>query len=177
MKETADYFNDLAVHLAADGLHKEAVACFKRGLQLEPKNSLLWFNLGLSYYALHEKEHSCEVLMQAARYNPADADIWDTLGVILHETGELESSRKAYMKALDLEVNNGRIWNNYGTLLFNEEKYDQARRAFESALTLDPESEDTLFNLRDTYKVLGNEPLAEQCNALLAAVEKKESTK
>ncbi len=167
MKENADYFNNLAVNLAADGLHDEAVACFRYGLRLEPDNSLLWFNLGLSYYALKDREHSCEVLMQAARYNPWDADIWDTLGVVLHETGKLEASHDAYKKALELETDNGRIWNNYGTLLFNEEKYEQARRAFESALTLDPQSENTLFNLRDTYEILGNTRLAEKCTALL----------
>ena len=73
----------------------------------------------------------------------------------------------AYIKALDLEIENGRIWNNYGTLLFNEEKYEQARRAFESALTLAPNSEDALFNLRDTYTILGKKQLAKRCSKML----------
>ena len=79
----------------------------------------------------------------------------------------MEASRLAYTKALELETENGRIWNNYGTLLFNEEKYEQARRAFESALTLAPDSEDTLFNLRDTYTILGNKKLAKKCTKII----------
>ena len=167
MEETADFFNDSAVSLAAEGCHTEAIACLRRGLQLEPYSSLMWFNLGLSYYALNEKDNSRHALYQAARCDPFDADIWDTLGVVLHETGEIDASRLAYTKALELEAENGRIWNNYGTLLFNEEKYEQARRAFESALTLDPESEDTLFNLRDTYTMLGYKTLARKCSKII----------
>ena len=167
MQETADFFNDSAVMLAAEGCHSEAIACLRRGLQLEPFSSLMWFNLGLSYYALDDKDNSRYALYEAARCNPFDADIWDTLGVVLHETGEMEASRLAYTKALALETENGRIWNNYGTLLFNEEKYEQARRAFESALTLAPDSEDTLFNLRDTYTMLGNKKLAKKCTKII----------
>ena len=167
MEETADFFNDSAVNFAAEGCHTEAIACLRRGLQLEPYNSLMWFNLALSYYALNEKDNSRHALYQAARCNPFDADFWDTLGVVLHETGEMEASRMAYTKALDLEAENGRIWNNYGTLLFNEEKYEQARHAFESALTLAPDSEDTLFNLRDTYAMLGKKMLAKKCSKML----------
>jgi len=167
MEETADFFNDSAVTLAAEGLHTEAIACLRRGLQLEPYSSLMWFNLGLSYYALNEKDNSRNALYQAIRCDPFDADIWDTLGVVLHETGEIEASQRAYLKALDLEAENGRIWNNYGTLLFNAEKYEQARRAFESALTLAPDSEDTLFNLRDTYTMLGKTMLAKKCSHMI----------
>jgi len=167
MKESADFFNDSAVNLAAEGCHTEAIACLRRGLRLEPYNGLMWFNLALSYYALNEKDNARHALYQAARCNPFDADIWDTLGVVLHETGEMEASRLAYTKALDLEAENGRIWNNYGTLLFNEEKYEQARRAFESALTLAPNSEDALFNLRDTYTILGKKQLAKRCSKML----------
>lgn len=167
MRETADFFNDSAVRLALEGCHSEAIACLRRGLQLEPYSSLMWFNLGLSYYALDDKDSSRCALYQAIRCDPLDADIWDTLGVVLHETGEFEASRLAYKKALDLESDNGRIWNNYGTLLFNEEDYERARRAFESALTLDPHATDTLFNLRDTYEILGNKKLAKKCSKII----------
>lgn len=167
MQETPDFLNDSAVMLAAQGCHSEAIACLRRGLQLEPYSSLMWFNLGLSYYALDDKNNSRCALYQAVRCNPFDADIWDTLGVVLHETGELEASRLAYTKALELESDNGRIWNNYGTLLFNEEDYEHARRAFESALTLNPDSEDTLFNLRDTYSMLGNKRLEKKCSKII----------
>jgi len=167
MEETADFFNNSAVTLAAEGCHTEAIACLRRGLQLEPYSGLMWFNLGLSYYALNEKDNSRHALYQAVRCNPFDADIWDTLGVVLHEIGEMEASRLAYTKALELEAENGRIWNNYGTLLFNEEKYEQARRAFEAALTLAPDSEDTLFNLRDTYAMLGKTVLEKKCAKMI----------
>ncbi|CEM63127.1 tetratricopeptide repeat protein [Treponema phagedenis] len=167
MKETADYLNDFAVTLAAEGLHAEAIACLRKGLRMEPHNSLMWFNLGLSYYALKKKTDCTSALYQAARCDPFDADIWDTLGVILHETGEIEAAQKAYMRALNLESDSGRIWNNYGTLLFNKKEYTEALRSFETAVSLMPDLGDAVFNLRDTYLVLKNDEKAAICTKLL----------
>ena len=171
MEETAEYFNDIAVNLASEGLYQEAIACLKRGLQVDPYNNLIWFNLGLNYYALKKRTESCRALMQAARCNPFDADVWDTLGVVLHEIGDVEASRRAYRTAIDLDTSNGRIWNNYGTLLFNEHNYIEARRAFESALTLEPSSVDALSNLCDTYQRLGEYELVIKCKDMLNAEE------
>lgn len=174
MQESADLFNDTAVALAADGCYMEAIAYLRRALQLEPDNALLWFNLGLNYYALKQKQNSRNALLNAAECNPYDADIWDTLGVVLHEVGETEASKKAYTTALNLEATNGRIWNNYGTLLFNVQEYRQARHAFESALLFSPDLTDALFNLRDTYSILGNTVLEKKCEKMIQSILPKE---
>ena len=174
MEESADLFNDTAVALAADGCYMEAIAYLRRAVQLEPDNALVWFNLGLNYYALKQKQDARYALMKAAQRNPHDADIWDTLGVVLHEIGETEAAKKAYTAALNLEATNGRIWNNYGTLLFNEQEYQQARYAFESALIFSPDLTDALFNLRDTYTILGNTALEKKCEKMIQSLSLQE---
>lgn len=167
MNETADFFNDTGAQLASEGFHAEAIAYLKKGLVLEPHNSLLWFNLGLSYYALKQQNESKNAFFQAVQCNPADADAWDSLGVILCDMGEQEAAEKAYKQAVMLEPYTGRIWNNYGTLLFNMSQYDEARNAFESAITLDPDLGDAVFNLCDTYSKLNMPEKAEKCRLIL----------
>jgi tetratricopeptide (TPR) repeat protein len=168
MKETSTYLNDSAVVLAADGFHAEAIASLRKGILLEPTNSVMWFNLGLSYHALGKPEEARRALLQAAKYNPLDVDTLDTLGVVLHELGEDSSSEECYQNALELMPENGRVWNNYGVLQFSLERFPEACRSFEKAITLVPELDDALYNLRDTYEALGKTLEMEKCSAILA---------
>ena len=174
MKESAQFFNDTGVSMALKGLYNEAIASLKKGLALEPYNSLLWLNLGLSYYAAKRQIDCKFALSQSIKYNPTEPDAWDSLGLVLYELGELDMAEKAYESAIRLEPSNGRIWNNYGTLLFNKERYIDARKAFESAVTLEPGLGDAVFNLRDTYRELGKYELAEKCTKILKDIDYKE---
>lgn len=174
MQESAQFFNDTGVNLARQGLHNEAIACLKKGLTFEPDNSLIWLNLGLSYYAAKRQADCKYALFQSVKYNPHEPDAWDSLALILYETGDLDRAEIAYESAIMLEPSNGRIWNNYGTLLFNKERYEDARKAFESAVTLQPDLGDAVFNLRDTYLELGDKELAEKCTNILKDIHYKE---
>lgn len=175
MEESAAYLNDYAVRLAAEGNHAEAIACLRRGIRLEPKNSILWFNLGLSCRALDQIKEARNALLQALRLNPLDVDTLDTLGVVLHELGEDSSAEDAYKAALDLSPGNGRVWNNYGVLQFGQSRFEEACRSFEKAITLIPDFYDALYNLRDTYEELGKTCEMEKCTAILARRDRKDS--
>ena len=86
MQESAQFFNDTGVSMSMQGFHNEAIACLKKGLALEPDNSLMWLNLGLSYYAAKRQNDSKFALFQSLKYNPYEADAWDSLGLVLFET-------------------------------------------------------------------------------------------
>ena len=49
MIETVERLNNQAIILAKDGSFKEAIACFARAITIEKDNSLLWYNLALTY--------------------------------------------------------------------------------------------------------------------------------
>ena len=155
MEESAEYYNDTAVVLAAKGQHSEAIACLRKGLSLDPNNPILYFNLALSSRAVGKLEDAKNALLQAAKSNPLDVDVLDTLGVVLHESGDDFDAEESYRHALELDPGNGRVWNNYGVLLFGQTRFDEACKAFEKAVTLVPDFDDALYNLRDTYEELG----------------------
>ncbi len=168
MKETVNFLNDTAVTLAAAGDYDEAIACLRKALLIEPHNGLMWFNLGLNYYAVNRSVDACSALYHAIKYTPHDADAWDTLGIVLQELGKTNEACEVFNQALNIATDNARIWNNYGTILFQKEDFVEARRAFETALSLDPHSYDALFNLRDTYVELNEHERAQTCSQLLA---------
>jgi len=167
MEETAAYLNDTAVALAARGNHEEAIACLRKGLRLEPKNGILWFNLALSSRELGRLDEARNALLQAAKANPLDVDVLDTLGVVLHESGEDSSAEEAYLAALEIAPGNGRVWNNYGVLLFGQSRFEEACKSFEKAVTLVPDFDDALYNLRDTYEELGRMDDMKKCADIL----------
>lgn len=167
MEDSAAYLNDTAVVLAAKGQHKEAIACLKKALRLEPKNSILWFNLALSSRALGRLEEARNALLEAAKANPLDVDTLDTLGVVLHEMGEDSGAERSYRLALELSPGSGRVWNNYGVLQFGQSHFDDARKSFEKAVALVPDFDDALYNLRDTYEALGRVDDMKKCADIL----------
>jgi Tfp pilus assembly protein PilF len=167
MEETPAYLNDSAVTLAAEGLHREAIACLRKGLLIEPENGILWFNLALSYRALGKREEVRDSLLKAAHDKPLDVDVLDTLGVVLHELGEDSASEECYRNALDIDPGNGRVWNNYGVLMFSQERFTEACDSFEKSVTLIPDFDDALYNLRDTYEELGRIGEMRTCAAII----------
>lgn len=167
MEETSEFLNDSAVILAKKGLHEEAIACLRKGLLLEQQNSVMWFNLALSYRALGQLYEARGALFQALHIQPFEIDYLDTLAVVLHELGEDEGAEGCYVTILEFDPGNGRVWNNYGVLQFSQERYDEACQSFEKALFLIPEFHEALYNLRDTYGELGKTVEMETCTRLL----------
>ncbi len=167
MQESAEYYNDTAVRLAMDGQHEEAIACLRKGLSLDPKNSTLWFNLALSSRAVGRLSDAKGALLKSAQANPLDVDVLDTLGIVLHESGDDADAEESYGHALEIDPGNGRVWNNYGVLLFGQSRFEEARKAFEKAVALVPDFDDALYNLRDTYEELGRFDEMKKCAEIL----------
>ena len=49
MDKQAVQLNEQAIDLSSRGNYKDAVACFLSAIHIEKKNSLLWYNLGITY--------------------------------------------------------------------------------------------------------------------------------
>ncbi|TAH55265.1 MAG: tetratricopeptide repeat protein [Treponema sp.] len=167
MIESPASLNDLAVQLASDGCHDEAIACLQKALLVEPHNPVLWYNLALSYRVLGRQDDARASLINAVREAPEDIDALNTLGVVSHELGDDAGAAECYRTALELEPGNGTVWNNYGVLFFGQSRFDEARSSFEKALSLIPELDDALYNLRDTYEELGMTDEMDKCDAML----------
>ena len=71
------------------------------------------------------------------------------------------------MDSLDLNPLNPHMWNLLGVTEFQSENYEEASSYFEQAVSINPYYSDALYNLRDTYSVLGNNKGEAACNARL----------
>ena len=167
MKENPEILNSQAIELASHGQYVEAIACFKRAITIARDNSLLWYNLGITYRDAGMMQLAKDALLTAHKINEEDQDIIETLAHTYYISGELEEALTLCAKGWEQNIRNAPLWNNSGVIFFTQGDYDSACEAFEHAVTIDPNYYDAVFNLRDTYQELGNLSAAAECDARL----------
>ncbi len=101
--ETAAEFLARGVALEDDpGGQTEAIAAYKKVLELEPKHAPAHINLGTLYYNRQDYPNSEKHYRLAIEADPRYALAYFDLGNVLDETGRLQEAIKAYKTALQL---------------------------------------------------------------------------
>lgn len=172
MREHSDKLNNQAISLATEGHYDEAIACLKRAVVLDRNNSLIWYNLGVTYRDQGKFDEARISLEKAFELNPQSEDICENLAFVCFRMDDKVSALKTVQEGIDYHPMSHRLWNLEGVIFFNDEKYDEAAEAFELAVSIFPFYEDALFNLCDTYEELGNIDGAAVCKMRLKEMEK-----
>lgn len=172
MVETAEKLNNQAIILAHDGSFREAIACFARAITIEKDNSLLWFNLGITYRDAGKLQQAEEALSKALELSPYDTDVIEELALILYSQKKLDEACDLCVHGLHINPENTHLWNTRGVVLFNKGQYEDACDSFETAVIFNPYYYDALYNLRDTYRQLNNKSGEEECNSRMREIKK-----
>ncbi|MDR2898509.1 MAG: tetratricopeptide repeat protein [Spirochaetaceae bacterium] len=156
MKDNPEDLNTYAIELTAQGSYPEAIACFRRAITMDRSNYLLWYNLGITHRDSGDLERARDALVYARELEPEDEDVLDALGLLLMALGESENAIEVLHEGLELNPDNHHLWNNLGVVFFSQGAFSDASEAFEEALTIFPTYYNALYNLRDTYREMGN---------------------
>lgn len=151
MKERADTLNNQAILLAHNGQFSEALACLRRAIQIDRKNSLIWYNLGITYRDSGDLPNAMEALKNAFSISPDKEDIVETLCVVCMNLHLMDKAFEYCEEGLDLHPVSAKLWNLMGVLQFNDNDFSGASESFEMAVTINPYYKDALYNLHDTY--------------------------
>ena len=170
MRESPELLNSQAIELASHGNYSEAIACFKRALEIEKSNYLLWYNLGITYRDAGELRLAHEALLKAYEIEDCDDEVLEMLALICFNCELFDEALQYCMEGLELNPMNAHIWNTVGVVYFNQDEYLLASEAFEHAVTINPYYYDALYNLRDTYEELGNKAGVAMCKEQLKQV-------
>lgn len=167
MTEHPDKLNNEAIHLASAGNFPEAIACFKRALTIDQYNYLLWFNMGVTYRDMGNLKSAKESLAKAYSIAPHNNDVAETYAQIALTAKQFNLVQEICEEELDFNPLNTHLWNLLGVKCFQTEDYDAAAEFFEQAVYINPYYEDALFNLKDTYNVLGHATGEAECTKKL----------
>ncbi|MCI5520487.1 MAG: tetratricopeptide repeat protein [Treponema sp.] len=172
MIERSDKLNNQAILLASDGSYQEAIACFKRAIVIDKENSLLWYNLGVTYRDAGNLVEAEKSLATAFMISPENMDIEETYATICLMQKDLESVREICVEGLDYNPLHSHLFNLLGVVEFQSENYDEAAEYFEEAVHINPYYLDALYNLKDTYSMLNNKKGEYEVDQKIKEIEK-----
>lgn len=172
MIERSDKLNNQAILLASDGSYQEAIACFKRAIVIDKENSLLWYNMGVTYRDAGNLVEAEKSLATAFMISPENMDIEETYATICLMQKDLESVREICVEGLDYNPLHSHLFNLLGVVEFQSENYDEAAEYFEEAVHINPYYLDALYNLKDTYSMLNNKKGEYEVDQKIKEIEK-----
>lgn len=92
-----------AVQLRARARLDEAVAALREAVTLDPENSDLHRELGITFLIAREWKRARVEMLEAIRHDQTDADAHNGLGYALEKLGDIDGAVKEYRIAMNLE--------------------------------------------------------------------------
>ncbi|HET8774450.1 MAG TPA: tetratricopeptide repeat protein, partial [Thermoanaerobaculia bacterium] len=126
-----DLLNAYGVALDGLGRSPEAVAQFRRALELDPNNAPAVQNLGIAALRLDDVVTAERYLTRALAMNPRLPLALNTMGVIFARKADFPRAIESWNKAVDLDARQYDALFNIGLVAFRTGNRAEARRALE----------------------------------------------
>jgi len=146
---------NLGTVLAGRGRTVEALALYRKALQLDPTNSDAHFNLGVTLAGRNELDEALVHLNEAARLVPESAIVQYHLGLVLAQKGDLSAASRRLTESLRFDPRNATAHNALGVVLARQGQPAEAEKEFASAVKLQPEFAEAHANLGLAFAQLG----------------------
>ena len=175
-ESNAQAFHVLAMALEKMGHIREALATYERAFQLDPDDSTLLLDLGLTAWHLNIKagaEQMFRLYIQACPDSPLG---YNNLGSLQGDMGDvpaaIETLRAAINRTPDVPI----LWNSLATVLAEYGRVEESLVFYNEAIRLDPTVSKPYHNLGYAYSHLGRLPEALEAydNALIRVVDPTE---
>lgn len=134
--------------------YKEAIAAFEEAARLDPRQHVIFANMGEIHRSLRKYDKALENYTQALKVlkkNPDDkigAKYQMNLGVLLGLSGKTNEALKAIEKALELNPTNAsQAYFNLGATLVNSGKAEGAAESFKKSVEANPNNANAQYQL------------------------------
>ena len=135
----AFFYNKLGQLKARNGKWREAIASYRRSLELGAVNPFwIYRNLGDALREVQQLDEAIDNYKQAIGLEPSQPEVYDSLGQAESLRGNYEKAIAAFNRAIALGIKNP-FWTyqNLGDALSQENRFDEAKTAYEQARKLD----------------------------------------
>jgi serine/threonine protein kinase len=137
---TAVLWNNRGISLGALGRHEEAIACYAKALEIDPRDFNAWNNKGTAFGALGRDEHAIDCFQRALEIDPQSAVAWNNKGNALDTLGRHEQAVACFNRALEIDPHRAVVWDGKGVALGALGRHEEAIACFTKALEFDPKS-------------------------------------
>ena len=146
--------NNLGNALKRQGKFEEAIAHFKKALQINPGYAKAHNNLGTALASQGKTEEAIKHFGIALYINPEYAAAHSNIGVALAGQDEFEKAIVHFRAALRLKPDYAKVHSNLGAALVRQGKLHEALEHFYTALKLKPDDVQTYQNLKICLKLI-----------------------
>ena len=148
--------NNLGVCLDKEGRLDEAVAEYRKALEIKPDYAEAINDLGVVLFAKGDLEAAIAQYRKALEIQPGSAKIRYNLGNALALHGKLDEAIAQYRKALEIAPDDLEVFNNLGMALGKNGQLDEAIAQYRKALDIAPDNAKALNNLGVVFLTKGD---------------------
>ena len=120
------------------GEYDQAVDCFKRSAEADPKLYRAWAYLGMAYAQLGQLDPAIEAYRKCIDIAPQYHKAFNNVGELYRRKGLLDYAAMVFKMATEIDPKISHYFYNLNITYFEIGMYTQAEAAFSSAVALDP---------------------------------------
>ena len=147
--------NILGVALCGQGKFQEAVAVYKKAIQLKPDYADAFCNLGNALKELGRLKEAVQNFGKAIQVKPDFEEAYNNRGAALKDLGQLQEAVASYDKAIQLKPDYIEAYNNRGLALKDLGQLQEAVANYKKAIQLRPDLPEAYSNHGNALKDLG----------------------
>jgi protein O-mannosyl-transferase len=147
--------NNLGNILATQGNDDEAMALFRRAIEIKPDYLEAHYNLANALDRQGKPDEAISQFEKAIEINPDFAAAHNNLGTALLDQGRLEEASGQYHQAIEKDPAYAEAYNNLGYLLAKQGRSGEAIEAYRKAIELKPDRAEFYNNLGNLLAAQG----------------------
>ena len=105
--------------------YERAVECYKKAVEIDPKDDRVWYNLVFTYDKLKNYEKAIECCKKVVEINPNHYDAWHFMGLLYEELKNYKEQLKCYKKVIAINPEYLRAWYNMGVMFWHFKNYEK----------------------------------------------------
>ncbi len=127
----------------------EAIAQYRRAIELNPRFSWSYHYLGAALASQEDWEGAIAAYRRAIELNPNSIYSYHKLGQVLTHLRQSDEAIACYHQAIELDSDFSECHNSLGEVLAQQGKLGEAMACYQTALEIDPDYDQTYINLSD----------------------------
>lgn len=137
-EKTAAFWSNKGMSLQSLGRDQEALNCYDKAIEINPRYAVGWYNKGNSLDSLGRYDEAISCYDRSLEANPRYAATWYNKGLSLASLSRYEKAIDCYDKALEIDPRYAAAWNNKGISFKSLGRYEEAISCYDKALEIDP---------------------------------------
>ena len=137
------------------GRRDEALSCYLRAIEADPRAPGAHNSAGLAYYEAGDAARACGCFTRALQLDTSQANIWGNRALAQNALGEFEAAIPDATKAIELAPTDHDWYSLRGELLRKAGRLDEALRDLTQAVTMAPHKPEYCFFRGRVLRLLG----------------------